>query len=180
MVMTERSDTLRTACKDFEEDLVLYYYGDGSAADRSRVESHLQSCSSCHEFLDDLRKLLPQMAKPSELPPMFWDDYYSEMVQKLAVYEERHAWWKSLFVPMRGWMVPAFGTAAVAALAIGLVVGRGHWHYPFSQTQEQIPQEILADTNQLEFFESMDLLENLSSLETQDGSKAQPGNRQHG
>jgi hypothetical protein len=32
----------------------------------------------------------------------------------------------------------------------------------------------------LEFFESMDLLENLSSLETQDGSKAQPGNSQHG
>ena len=77
-------------------------------------------------------------------------------------------------------MLPAFGTAAVAALAIGLVVGRGHWHYPFSQTQERIPQEILADTNQLEFFESMDLLENLSSLETQDGSKAQPGNSQHG
>ena len=89
-------------------------------------------------------------------------------------------WWKSWFAPMRGWMLPAFGTAAVAALAIGLVVGRGHWHYPFSQTQERIPQEILADTNQLEFFESMDLLENLSSLETQDGSKAQPGNSQHG
>ena len=40
--MTERGDTLRTACKDFEEDLVLYYYGDGSAAERSRVEGHLQ------------------------------------------------------------------------------------------------------------------------------------------
>jgi len=180
MVMTERGDTLRTACKDFEEDLVLYYYGDGSAAERSRVEGHLQGCSSCQEFLDDLRKLLPKMAKPSELPPTFWDNYYNEMVQKLAVYEERHAWWKSWFAPMRGWMLPAFGTAAVAALAIGLVIGRGHWHYPFSQTQERIPQEILADTNQLEFFESMDLLENLSSLETQDGSKAQPGNSQHG
>ena len=119
--MTERGDTLRTACKDFEEDLVLYYYGDGSAAERSRVEGHLQGCSSCQEFLDDLRKLLPKMAKPSELPPMFWDNYYNEMVQKLAVYEERHAWWKSWFAPMRGWMLPAFGTAAVAALAIGLV-----------------------------------------------------------
>jgi putative zinc finger protein len=180
MVMTERSDTLRTACKDFEEDLVLYYYGDDSEAERSRVEGHLQSCSPCQEFLDDLRKLLPSMAKPSELPPMFWDDYYNEMVQKLAIHEERQPWWKNFFSPMRTWMVPAFGTAAVAALAIGLVIGSGHWHYPFSRTQEQIPQEILADTNQLEFFKSMDLLENLSSLEASDGSQAQPGNSQHG
>jgi predicted anti-sigma-YlaC factor YlaD len=178
--MTERTDTLRTACKDFEEDLVLYYYGDDSEAERSRVDGHLQSCSSCQEFLDDLRKLLPKMAKPSEVPPMFWDNYYNEMVEKLAIHQERHAWWKSLFAPMRGWMVPAFGTAAVAALAVGLVISRGHWRYPLSQTQEQIPQEILADTNQLEFFESMDMLETLSSLEALDGTKVQPGNNHHG
>jgi len=180
MVMKEHIDTLRTACKDFEEDLVLYYYGDDSEAERGRVEGHLQSCLSCHEFLDDLRKLLPQMAKPKELPPMFWDNYYNEMVEKLAVHQERHAWWKSLFAPMRAWMLPAFGTAAVAALAVGLVIGRGHWHYPFSQTQERIPQEILADTNQLEFFKSMDMLETLSSLEALDGTKVQPGNNHHG
>ena len=71
--MKEHSDTLRTACKDFEEDLVLYYYGDGSEKERIRVQGHLQTCSSCREFLEDLRKLLPQMAKPSELPPTFWE-----------------------------------------------------------------------------------------------------------
>jgi predicted anti-sigma-YlaC factor YlaD len=179
MVMKEHSDTLRTACKDFEEDLVLYYYGDGSENERIRVQGHLQTCSSCREFLEDLRKLLPQMAKPSELPPAFWDNYYDEMVQKLAVHEERQAWWKNWFAPMRTWMMPAFGTAVVAALAIGLVISRGHWHYPFSQTQEQIPQEILTDTNQLEFFKSMDMLETLSSLEGLDGTKVQPGNNQH-
>jgi hypothetical protein len=178
--MKERVDTLRAACKDFEEDLVLYYYGDASQAERSRVEVHLQSCSSCQEFLGDLRELLPKMAKPSELPPMFWDNYYNEMVEKLAIHQERSAWWKSLFAPMRVWMVPAFGTAAVAALAVGLVISRGHWHYPFSQTQERIPQEILADTNQLEFFKSMDMLETLSSIEALDGTKVQPGNQHHG
>ena len=177
--MTQRTEALRAACKDFEEDLVLYYYGDDATAERSRVESHLQSCSTCHEFLDDLRTLLPQMAKPSELPPKFWDNYYNEMVQKLAIHEERQPWWKNFFAPMRTWMVPAFGTAAVAALAIGLVIGSGHWHYPFNRIQEQIPQEILSDTNQLEFFKSMDLLENLSSLEARDGGKIQPGNSQH-
>jgi len=32
----------------------------------------------------------------------------------------------------------------------------------------------------LEFFKSMDMLETLSSLEGQDGTKVQPGNNQHG
>lgn len=176
--MSERNDTLRAACKDFEEDLVLYYYGDDTPDEHSRVESHLQNCLSCQEFLDDLRKLLPQMAQPTKMPPKFWDNYYSEMVQKLAIQEERQAWWQNLFAPVRTWMVPAFGTAAAAALAVWLVIGAGHWHFPFGRTQEQVPQEIMTDTNQLEFFRSMDLLEHLSSLEAPDGNKTQPASSQ--
>ena len=174
--MTERTDTLRTACKDFEEDLVLYYYGDDSEAERRRVEGHLQSCSSCHEFLDDLKKLLPQMAKPSELPQTFWDSYYRETMEKLAVLEEGKYWWRNLFAPMRAWMLPAFGTAAVALLAVALVVSKGNWHFPLSQPREEIPQEVLADTNQLEFFKSMDMLESLSKIEPLDGTKLEAGN----
>jgi len=174
----ERTDTLKTACADFEEDLVLFYYGDDSAADHRRVEEHLKTCAPCRGFVEDLRKLLPQMAKPSELPQSFWDNYYHEMVAKLAVQQERNSWWKNLFVPMRRWMLPAFGTAGVATLAIGLVIGKGNWH-PFGEPREKIPQEILADTNQLEFFRSMDMIETLSSLESPDGTKVQPGDDYH-
>jgi hypothetical protein len=74
---------------------------------------------------------------------------------------------------MRVWMLPAFGTAVVAALAIGLVIEKGNWLFPLSQPREKIPQEILADTNQLEFFESLDMLESLSKLEALDGTKAE-------
>jgi anti-sigma factor RsiW len=168
--MNERT-RLQTACKDFEEDLVLYYYGDCSEAERGRVEDHLEKCSQCNVFVADLRKLLPQMAKTIEMPPSFWDNYYREMVEKLAVERGRKYWWRSLFEPMRGWMLPAFGTAAVAVLAIGLVLGQGVWKQPMSQPQERIPQEILADTNQLEFFNSLDMLESLPRLEELDGSK---------
>ena len=69
--MMGRSGKLETACRDFEEDLVLYYYGEGSEAERSRVESHVKACSRCSRFLDDLRKLLPQIARPEELPQSF-------------------------------------------------------------------------------------------------------------
>lgn len=174
--MTERTDTLRTACKDFEEDLVLYYYGDASQAERSRVEAHLQTCPSCHEFLDDLRKLLPEMAKPRELPPMFWDNYYRETLEKLAAMEERKFSWRHLFAPVRAWMLPAFGTAVVAVFAVTLVFTKGYWPFSPNQPPEKIPQEILADTNQLEFFKSLDMLEALSKLETLDGTKLETGN----
>jgi len=176
MVMKEPRDTLQTACKDFEEDLVLHYYGDGSEAERDRVEAHLKECAPCRVFLEDLRKLLPQMAKTNEMPQSFWDNYYRETIEKLAAQEERRHWWQNLFAPMRGWMLPAFGTAAVAVFAVALVVSKGHWHLPLSQTQERIPQEILTDTNQLEFFEAMDMLESLSKLEALDGTKVETGN----
>ena len=175
--MKERA-RLETACKDFEEDLVLYYYGDCSEADRVRVEAHLQKCSRCNLFVADLRKLLPQMANTTEMPPSFWDNYYNEMLAKLAVERERTYWWRSLFEPMRGWMLPAFGTAAVAVMAIGLVLGQGVWKQPMSQPQERIPQEILADTNQLEFFNSLDMLESLPKLEELDGSKNERRNNE--
>jgi hypothetical protein len=68
-------------------------------------------------------------------------------------------------------MLPAFGTAAVAVFAVALIFGKGHWNFSWKQPGESIPQEILVDTNQLEFFKSMDMLEALSKLETRDGTK---------
>lgn len=164
-------DTLQTACSDFEEDLVLHYYSDNSEAERKRVEAHLEKCAPCRAFLEDLRRLLPQMAKPKELPQSFWDNYYRETLEKLAAVEEHKFRWRDLFEPMRAWMLPAFGTAAVAALAVALVFTKGHWNFSLQQPGENIPQEILVDTNQLEFFKSMDMLEALSKLETLDGTK---------
>jgi Putative zinc-finger len=174
--MTLPKDTLENACSDFEEDLVLYYYGDGSEAERKRMETHLHECAPCRIFLQDLERLLPQMAKPKELPQSFWDNYYRETLEKLAAVEERKFRWRNLFAPMRAWMLPTFGTAAVAVLAVALVLAKGHWNFSLKQPGESIPQEILVDTNQLEFFKSMDMLEALSKLETQDGTKLETGN----
>jgi predicted anti-sigma-YlaC factor YlaD len=169
--MLESSAKLESACRDFEEDLVLYYYGEGSAAERNRVEDHIKSCLRCVRFLADLRKLLPQMARPKEMPPSFWDNYYREIIGKLALQQERSAWWRNLFAPMRVWIVPAFGTVAVTVLAFALVLGKGGWSFQSSHSQQKIPQEILTDSKQLEFFSSMDMLESLHLLEALDGTK---------
>jgi hypothetical protein len=167
--MVKRSCTLENACKEFEADLVLNYYGDDSESDRLRLERHCLECSRCRRFLEDLRELLPRMAKPKELPSNFWDNYYKEMLEKLAQQREQSSWWRNFVVPIRAWALPAFGTAAVAALALFLVFGKGGWHV--KPTPSQIPQEILSDANTLEFFNSMDLLESLGKLENVERSR---------
>ena len=157
-----------TACKNLEEDLVLYYYGETSDAEKRRIEDHLSGCRSCGRFVDDLRRLLPQMATAQQFPQSFWDSYYRETLAKLAKQEERSHWWTNLFAPMKMWMLPAFGTVAVAILAIGLVFNRGDSQRLSDRSVEAaIPQEILADANQLEFFKTMDMLESLGKLEEQ-------------
>src|ERR1043166_5117567 len=126
--MNDRTFKLENACKKFEAALVLHYYGDDTTADRHRVERHCAECANCRRFLEDLRKLLPQMAKPKELPANFWANYYNEMVIKLAHQREQSSWWRDLFAPLRVWALPVFGTAAVAGLALFLVFGKGGWH----------------------------------------------------
>jgi len=171
--MMERKQTLETACGGFEEDLVLYHYGDGSEAERGRVEVHIRTCARCHRFLDDLRRLLPQMAQPESLPQSFWDGYYRETVAKIAAQREQRPWWRNLLTPMRAWAMPVFATAAVAVLAIGLLIGKGGWNAQSVGLRGNIPQEILTDAGQLEFFNSLDMIESLSALEALDGGKTE-------
>ena len=163
---------LETMCKGFEEDLVLYYYGEIGDDEKQRVEQHLSKCLGCGRFVEDLHRLLPQMALPQELPQSFWDDYYRETVAKLAHQREQKFYWRNLFAPMRMWMIPAFGTAVIAALAFGVVLGKGNLSSLYNQPQEIIPREIVTDTEQLEFFRSLDMLEALSALEGPETSKA--------
>ena len=74
---------------------------------------------------------------------------------------------------MRMWMIPAFGTAVVAALAFGVVLSKGNLNSLYNQPQEIIPREIVTDTEQLEFFRSLDMLESLSVLEGLETSRAE-------
>lgn len=169
--MTNRMQGLESACKEYEEDLVLHYYGENSEDDRRRIAQHLLACERCRIFVDDLRRVLPQMAKAEEMPQSFWDSYYRETVAKLAEQEERKYWWRSWLMPVRGWMVPAFGTLAGTVLVVGLLFGKGNLGFFVEGPSRNIPQEITADSNQLEFFRTMDMLESLDNLEQQDGTK---------
>ncbi|HET8563496.1 MAG TPA: zf-HC2 domain-containing protein [Candidatus Binatia bacterium] len=176
--MKNRKEALDKACREFEADLVLYYYGDCPDAERSRVEAHVSTCDRCERFLEDLRRLLPQMAQPMEFPQTFWDRYYSEMVEKLTIQRERTPWWQSLFAPVRAWAVPAFGTAVVVVLGVTLALTNAKWDFLGRANQDTIPQEILVDASKLDFFKSLDLIEHLRDLEALDGAKGEPQGHQ--
>jgi hypothetical protein len=108
------------------------------------------------------------MAQTETRPQAFWDNYYRETLAKLAEQQERKQWWRDLLRPVKMWAVPAFGTAAIAILAIGLVIGKGKLSFVRDSAPPNIPQEILVDADQLEFFKSLDMLESLSALEDQE------------
>ena len=160
---------LDNACKNFEEDLVLHYYGENNSVERRRVEQHLSICHGCKSFVDDLYRVLPPMAEQQKLPQTFWDNYYRETVAKLAEQDERKHWWRTWLAPMKTWMVPAFGTAAVGVLAVTLLLGKVN--ISTDSNPVNIPQDVLADSNQLEFFQSLDMLESLDKLDDQDSNK---------
>ena len=167
-----KTDTpLARACKEYEEDLVLHYYGDNDEEERRKVELHLAGCVSCRHFIDDLKRMLPQIARAETMPQSFWDSYYRETVSKLKTHDEQKNWWRAIFAPRQTWMVPAFGTVAVVLLVVGLMFGKSNLISLVEPHTEKIPQEILADKNQLEFFHSLDIIEALSKLEAQDEPK---------
>ena len=72
---------------------------------------------------------------------------------------------------MDGWLVPAFGTVAIAIFAIALLLEKGNFNSTTDTASGQIPAEVLVDSNQLEFFKSLEILESLSTLEEQDSVK---------
>jgi anti-sigma factor RsiW len=162
---------LSGACKSYEEDLVLYYYGESSAADRGRVDGHLSACAACRRCVDDLRALLPQLTRGQEMPAGFWQSYYRETVAKLGAQDARTDWWSSLFAPWKTWLMPAFGTAAVAVLAIGLLLARGSLPSSIHESAAKLPAEIIADADQLEFFSSLEMLESLSQMEPSENGR---------
>lgn len=154
----------RKACKEFEEDLVLYYYGEWEGEERDRVENHLRICKRCEGFLQELSQILAQSPESDEPPQAFWEQYSREMHEKLAVLEEEIPWWKRLFALHSPWMYGAVATAFGLILSLVLAFGGGKWLQKHS-SEEPIPQEIQAVSGELEFLESMDLIEVLDLLE---------------
>lgn len=170
--MVHGKDSIRAACKEFEQDLILYYYGECAGTERSRVETHLEGCASCRHFLEDLGKLLPLTIKPDEPPQAFWESYSRELRRKLQGTEQKGPWWSGVFSHLRPWPVPALATALILILALSLTFTKRMWRPQDSLPEEEAVLEVLPMAENLELLRAMELLDSMDLLEALGG----PGN----
>ena len=163
--MNEQTKTLASPCGELEENLVLFHYGDLDGAERSALQAHLHSCAACAGYLKELETWLPLTLKADQPPETFWTDYNRELRQKLDRAAEKKSWRQTLSDIFQPRWMPAFATAGIVALALTLTIGRGIWSTNDSQDDAAI-MEMLPVAENLEFFKTMDVLDNLDLLES--------------
>ena len=170
--MIHRGNLLQRSCKDFAQDLVLYYYGECVETERRTVETHLKGCPSCRGFLEDMRKLLPLTVKPDEPPEGFWQSYSREMREKLAQIGTPSPWWERALSSFRSWPVAALASGLVVALALTFTLTKGRWHLQQAPHEEEALREVLPIAENLDFYNSLDFLEVMDLLEAIDAKGA--------
>ena len=163
--MTQDDNTAAVACTQWEEDLVLRYYGELDGSERAAVDDHVRGCEPCRFYLKELESILPLTVKPDEPSQAFWDDYSREMGRKLAEVKERKSWWQSLALFFQPWAIPVSATVAVAILALTLTFGRGFWGSKEVPQDDEVFMEILPAAENLEFFKTMEVLDAMDFLE---------------
>ena len=160
---------MATACDEFEQDLVLYHYGELSGETRDHIATHLRGCSGCASYLKELAVLLPLTVIDDEPAEEFWQDYSREMRHKLADLQEKKPWWQSVLALLRPWTVPALAGTAVVALALTLNIGKKTTTND-APTADQALIEVMPMAENLELLNNMDVLENIDVLEVMGSS----------
>jgi hypothetical protein len=164
--MAVQNNRLSTPCKKFEEDLVLFHYGDLRGPEREALQSHVNGCAGCTGFLRQLGKLLPLTVRADEPGQTFWNDYSREMRHKLDAAAENRPWWESIAIIFRPRLLSAAAGVAVVVVALALTLGRGLWPTKDVPHDDAAMMEALPVAENLEFFKAMDVLDDLDLLES--------------
>ena len=164
--MAVQNNPLSTPCKKFEEDLVLFHYGDLHGPERDALQSHVNGCAGCKGFLKELGKLLPLMVKADEPGQTFWLDYSRELRHKLDAAAENRPWWQSIAIIFQPRVLSAAAGAAVVVVALALTLGGGLWPTKDVPHDDAAMLEALPVAENLEFFKAMDVLDDLDLLES--------------
>jgi predicted anti-sigma-YlaC factor YlaD len=168
--MASGENAMSTACQNMEQDLVLYYYRELESADEKAVQLHLENCSACRGYLQNMTALLPLTVLTEEPTEAFWDSYNREMRQKLAQVKEKKTWWHSLISLFQPWPVPAIAVVTVAALALTITLGKGFRSASEIPSNDQDLIEVLPLAENLDFFKNMEVLDSMDFLEQMGGS----------
>src|SRR5580698_7910587 len=101
-----------------ETELVPFFRGELNAAERNRVQHHLDGCDQCRESMGALATTIQQVsARLEELPTPEWSAYRRELRLKLAQRTAaRSRWWRPGVV----WASLATASLGIAALILAL------------------------------------------------------------
>jgi hypothetical protein len=99
------------SCERVSNSLISYLDGRASAEERTTVEQHLTSCTSCRERADEFRRLWNVMAEVPGIEPSFGFD--TRLRQRIAT-EGRPRFWT--------WLTPSPRLAAAVVALVGLSV----------------------------------------------------------
>lgn len=153
-----------TPCSAFEANLVLLHYGDLEDGALRELRVHAQACEGCAAYLADLGKLLPLTVKTDDPPEAFWSEYNRELRRKLDA-SAAGAWSKTLRRFFQRPRLPVFATAAAITFGVALTLGRGFWPARGPMPEDAAILEAMPVAEHLEFFKTMDVLDDLELLE---------------
>lgn len=160
--MARQRENMANPCESFEQDLVLFHYGELGGADEERVKTHSANCAACADYLKELATLLPLTVATDDPPQEFWHNYNRELRQKIEAVEASSTWWHSLATLLQPRRLAVFAGAAVVVLALTITLGKVIWS-PQSVIQDDEVAAALSEN--LEFFSAMEVLDNLELLE---------------
>ena len=163
--MAEHNNPLSRPCKELEEDLVLFHYGELRDGEHDALQNHLGSYASCATYLHELGALLPLTVVTDEPQQTFWTDYSREMRHKLDAAGAEKSWRQSFAALFQPRLIPAFAAAAVVALTLTFTVEKGMWRANDLPREDEALIEALPVAENLEFFKAMDVLDDLDLLE---------------
>jgi anti-sigma factor RsiW len=115
-------------CGSLEHSIALYVEGDLREAERAKIDSHLQGCSTCRELADALlasqaifKDLRRQMPHPSEI-----SEVRQRVLNEVGDLQPAPAWVLAInrlvFAGLRR-------KTAIAGVALGVLVTGGLWFY---------------------------------------------------
>ena len=123
-----------------QDDLILHYYGEGSAG----IANHIGECPECHAKYQQLSRTLSAIALPE--PPPRGEDYSAEVWSRIRSKLNQRAkvtpWW---FVPRRWAAVAAVAVLIAIAFVTGRYTNRPIANPPVeARNNGQLPQKVLV------------------------------------
>lgn len=147
-----------TVCKDYEELLVLYHYGELGPSESEHVAAHLNSCPACVKELAEISRLI---AAVPEHAPTQWETARAVKGVMDSISEVRAGRWV-------GKLLPAYIAAAAAVAAIILSVTIPRFIDRESQENQILAQsdwEVLENYDVIKDYDVIEQMDNIDNLD---------------